>query len=287
MKLLVEPSGKNINYLSFCDGLILPLKDFSVQSKIYFSKEEIKEIIINNPTLEIFITINKNFLNEDIDQLKEALLYLDKLDIKGIFFYDIAVLQLKKELNLKVDLVWNQTHMVNNYETCNYYYKKGVNYALLGKEITLEEIKEIIKNSSITPMVEVISIPSVAFSKRKLITNYYKFLGKTPTSELKAKEKVSNQEYLLLEDSNGTSFFLNEIMNGTSIIKELFEMNTPYIVLREWAIDQKLFEEIVKDTYYYVKKDCIDEEYIEKYRQLGTTNFFFKKTIYRVKNNEK
>ena len=36
--------------------------------------------------------------------------------------------------------------MVNNYKTCNYYHSKGVKYALLGKEITLEEIIEIIKN---------------------------------------------------------------------------------------------------------------------------------------------
>ena len=74
------------------------------------------------------------------------LVQLDKMNITGVFFYDLAVLELKRELNLNIDLVWNQTHMVNNYKTCNYYYSKGVKYALLGKEITLDEILEIINN---------------------------------------------------------------------------------------------------------------------------------------------
>ena len=33
-----------------------------------------------------------------------------------------------KENNIKIDLVWHQTHMVTNYNTCNFYYDNGVNY---------------------------------------------------------------------------------------------------------------------------------------------------------------
>ena len=46
-----------------------------------------------NPTLEIFINLNKNFFNDEIENLKEVLLELDTLNIKGIFFYDLAILQ--------------------------------------------------------------------------------------------------------------------------------------------------------------------------------------------------
>ena len=166
MKLIVEPSTKNNLYENTVDGLILSLKDYSVGSIVSFSLDEIKKIV-KDTNIEIFININKNLMNEDIDSLYNILIELDKLTIKGIFFYDIALVKLKKELNLKTDLVWSQTHMVNNYRTCDYYYSKGVKYALLGKEITLEEIKEIVNKSKITSMVEVVSIPNVAFSKRK------------------------------------------------------------------------------------------------------------------------
>lgn len=283
MKLLVELQKQGITE---ADGLILALKDFSVQSPTTYTKEEIKKIIESNHDKEIFVSINKNIFNKEIEPLKEVLLYLDNLNINGIFFYDLALLQLKKELNLKTDLVWNQTYMVNNYKTCNYYYDKGVKYALLSKEITLEEILEIVTKSTITPMVEVLSMPSVAFSKRSLVTNYYNDLNKAPKQTITVEEKATSQKYEIIEDSNGTSFFLKSITNGTVVIKDLFDKKVPYIIMREYGIDSSLFKDIVKDTKEYIKGNCRDTAYLLKYQILGNdTNFFFKKTIYRVKKN--
>ena len=281
MKLLIEPINKNNLYEETVDGIILPLKDYAVESIISFSLAEIKDIV-KNSECEIFIKINKNLLNEDIEDLTNILKELDKLNIKDILFYDLAVLELKKELDLKVDLVWNQTHMVNNYRTCDYYYNHGVKYALLGKEITLDEIIEIINKSKITSMVEVVSKPSVAFSKRKLVTNYYKDLGKEVNNDIVVKEKVTDTNYEFIEDSNGTSIFLDKITNGTSVIKDLYEAKCEYIIFREYGIDN--FRELVIDTKKYIEDKCRDDKYISKYKKLGdSTNFFFKKTIYRVK----
>ncbi len=286
MKLLIEPSNKNNLYTKSADGLILSLENYAVQSPIYFSLEEIKQLRKDNKDIELFISINKNILNEDLDDLKNQLLELDKLSIQGIFFYDLALLRLKQELNLKTDLVWSQTHMVNNYKTCNYYHSKGVKYALLGKEITLEEILEIIKNTTITPMVEVLGLPSVAFSKRKLISNYYKDLNKEPKKVLDVVEKVTNSVYELTEDDNGTSFFLKDLVNGTGVIKDLYDAGLEYIIMRGYGIEEETFENILKDTKVYISNACSDDNYIVKYESLGTnTNFFFKKTIYMVKKN--
>ena len=281
MKLIIEPSTKDILYLDYVDGLILSLKDYSIGSNIYFELDEIKEIV-SKTDKEIFINMNNNIMNNEIEELKTILKELDKLNIKGIFFYDIAILQLKRELKLNVDLIWNQTHMVNNYKTCDYYYSKGVKYALLGKEITLEEILEIIHKSKITSMVEVVSIPNIAFSKRLLLTNYYKDLGKDIKYELDIEEKVTNDKYLVKEEDKGTSFFQEKIINGTSIIKELYDNNCEYIIMREFNIDD--FKELIIDTKEYIDNKCTDKEYINKYKKLGdNTNFFFKKTIYKVK----
>ena len=286
MKILIEQSTKNTDLSKYTDGLILSLKNYSSQSYLTYTFEEIEQIIKDNPDKEIFINLNKNFFNDEIESLKEILLKIDKLNVKGIFFYDLAILQLKKECNLKTDLIWSQTYMVNNYKTCNYYHSKGVKYALLSKEITLEEIKEIITKSKIEAMVETVSMPSVAFSKRKLLTNYYHNLNKEAKKNLVVTEKATNEEYQVLEDETGTNFFLNKITNATSIIKELYSCNCTYIILREYGIDHELFKELLIDTQKYIESKCQDEEYINKYESLNDfTNFFFKKTIYQVKKN--
>lgn len=286
MKILIEQSTKNTDLSKYTDGLILSLKNYSSQSYLTYTFEEIEQLIKDNPDKEIFINLNKNFFNDEIESLKEILLKIDKLNVKGIFFYDLAILQLKKECNLKTDLIWSQTYMVNNYKTCNYYHSKGVKYALLSKEITLEEIKEMITKSKIEAMVETVSMPSVAFSKRKLLTNYYHNLNKEAKKNLVVTEKATNEEYQVLEDETGTNFFLNKITNATSIIKELYSCNCPYIILREYGIDHDLFKELLIDTQKYIESKCQDEEYINKYKSLNDfTNFFFKKTIYQVKKN--
>lgn len=286
MKILIEQSTKNTDLSKYTDGLILSLKNYSSQSYLTYTFEEIEQIIKDNLDKEIFINLNKNFFNDEIESLKEILLKIDKLNVKGIFFYDLAILQLKKECNLKTDLIWSQTYMVNNYKTCNYYHSKGVKYALLSKEITLEEIKEIITKSKIEAIVETVSMPSVAFSKRKLLTNYYHNLNKEAKKNLVVTEKATNEEYQVLEDETGTNFFLNKITNATSIIKELYSCNCPYIILREYGIDHELFKELLIDTQKYIEGKCQDEEYINKYKSLNDfTNFFFKKTIYQVKKN--
>lgn len=283
MKLLVECSSKNDLYTDIVDGIILPLEGFSVESKCFFTLEEIKSIS-SNVKCEVFVKVNKNFMNEDIEGLKRVLLELDKCNISGIFFYDLAVLELKNELSLRVPLVWNQTHMVNNYKTCDYYYSKGVKYALLGKEITLEEIVEITTLSKISTMVEVVSKPSVAFSKRLLVTNYFKDLGKEGDSSLTIHERGTDQDYELFENNDGTSFFLDIITNGTGVISDLYKACVPYIIMREYGID--CFKELLVDTMEYIKGKCVDKSYIDKYKKLGnSTNFFFRKTIYKVKKN--
>lgn len=286
MKLIVEYSELNKEKLKAVDGIILALKDYAVSSKRVYSLEEIKEIR-KKTNKEIFIVINRNLFNKDIEPLKKILLEIDKIKIQGIMFYDLAILQLKRDLNLGVDLVWNQTHMVNNYMTCDYYFDKGVKYALLGKEITLEEIIAILKKSKITCMVEVISKACIAFSKRKLLTNYYHDLGKEGNNKLDILEKVSNVVYEVREERDGTSFYQKEVMNGTVVIRELFENNCQYIIFREDGLED-IFLELINDTKEYISNDCIDDSYLEKYNKLGNnTNFFFKKTIYRVKKNEK
>lgn len=281
MKVIIEPSVKEKLFLNIVDGVILPLMDYSVESTVSFSIDEIEKIC-KSTKKEVFVKINKNLLNDDIDTISNILKKLDDMSIKGVFFYDIAILELKRELGLQLDLVWNQTHMVHNYRTCDYYHSKGVKYALLGKELTLEEIIEIIEKSSITSMVEVVSKPSVAFSRRKLLTNYGKHMGIDVSSSLVVEEKVNHDSFYFLEDQNGTSIFLDKITNGTSVIQELYNHHCSYIIMREFGID--CFEELVTDTMTYIENECVDYGYVEKYKKLGdSTNFFFRKTIYKVK----
>ena len=290
MKILCDIETNDINsYIeNGADAFILYLKDYSVGTNTYFELDDIKKIVTKYDK-EFFISINKNMFNKDLNHLEEILISLSKLPIKGVIFYDMSILQIKRKNNLNINLVWNQEHMTTNYNTCNYYYDRGVKYSYLSSEIMLNEMIEIKENSNVIPLVLVVGRNFVAHSRRKLITNYYNDLKEAGKNKLEILEKISNDTYTIVENQNGSSFSLNKIMNGTSIIKELYENKFPYIILKESGIDKKTFLQLISDTKNYIKNNCKSSLYIEKYKNIlgDYTGFLFKKTIYKVKSNEK
>ena len=173
MKILVGLNNKNISdYLDYTNSFIIGLKDFSINYQEY-SVEEIEKILNDYPNIEVFVSINKNIFNSDLNLLEELLYKLNNLRIKGVFFYDLSILSIVKKNKLNIPLVWAAEHMTTNYNTCNYYYDKKVEYVYLSSEITKDEIIEIKEKSPIKLISFFFGYPDVSFSKRKLLTNYF------------------------------------------------------------------------------------------------------------------
>lgn len=278
MNTIIKINNKeNISYYSNnCSGFILGLKDYSTDY-IEYSIQEIEEIVNNYKDKEIFIAVNKNIFNSELDDLLEKLILLSKLNIKAVLFYDMSVLYLKNKYNIDIDLVWNQTHMVTNYNTCNYYYEKGVKYGFISGEITLDEILEINNKSNMKFMCLIVGHQVMSHSKRKLLTNFYKSIDK----EFDNVEKNvfdRDERYIVKEDKTGTTFKTGDIVNGIIYLDKLKELD--YVVIDEDFIDKKIILDLLI---------CIEKSDIDKSIELigNNTSFFNKKTIYKVKKGDK
>ena len=68
MDVIVKPSYNNID--SYVEKkvncFLLPIKDFSVESVNSFSIDEIKNIKNKYPNISLFVSINKNIMNDDL-----------------------------------------------------------------------------------------------------------------------------------------------------------------------------------------------------------------------------
>ncbi len=253
------------------------------------SLEEIREL---SQKYSLFISMNKNIFNEELADVKEKLIELAKLPIEGVLFYDLGILNLVKENQIPIDLVWHQTHMVTNYQTCNYYYEKGVKTAFLANEITLEEMLEIKKKSKIKCMVEVFGYPIMSHSRRKLLTNYMKSIGKEKEDRTYTLSEKENQ-YFLKETKDGASILLGKLINGTKPLFDLIRNQMDYLVLDMQEVDRKIGKQVL-DTYLHLFQniDKINsrerEEIMQKMNDLigDYTNFFYRKTIYKVKGDK-
>ncbi len=291
MDIIVKPEKDLEEYIKLgIKTFLLPLKDFSVEYSKYYSLDEIKKVREKYPKIELFISINKNIMNEEIDSLRDILIELDNLNIKGIFFYDSALIRLMKKLKLNISLVWAQTHMVTNYNSCNYYYDNGVEYALLSKELRLDEVKEIISKARTKSIIELITKPSIAFSKRHLVTNYYTNINEEVKDEVTINEKISDTDLIVKENKDGSTFIKNSILNGFTILDELMVTDLSYILIKEDYIDHDLFIKIITNLVYYLNNykemnTLEKEKFIKNQEELlgNDTGFFFRKMIYKVK----
>ena len=284
-KILTIPS--NINEInstkSLVDGFIIGIKEMCVNTNYCIDINELK-ILKEIKDKDIFISLNKNMHNKDLDVVRNILIELNDYNIKGVLYYDIGVLNIYKSLDLNYDLVWSQEHLTTNYNTINYWNSFGVNYTYLSSDITEEEIIEIIKNTKSKLMVNLFGYLPMFVSKRHIIKNYLEYFNLKDNSEINYIYK-EEKFYPIIDNNIGTQVYSNNILNG---IKTSLNINVDYIILNSFNIELDKFINVIK-MFKSVNEDNV-EEYNEKINGMFNnvdTGFLNTKTIYRVKKNEK
>lgn len=294
MKIIVEPV--NAVYLNSyikkgCDAFLFSIRNLSITTRTAIAVNDLKNIknIINNKA-EIYISIDKNMMNDDLNNLEKALIKIDQIGIDGIVFYDIAVLNIAKRLNIKTKLILGQNFLVNNFETINYYQTKGIDKIIIPSELTIDEINEIKEKISIPMIINIFGYQLMSFSKRKLLSNYFKNYKKTM---IKPNYLISDDhqlKYPIVEDKDGVKIYTTNILNGIMEVNKLKNSGTEYVILRENLIKHIDFMKVLEIYSEVIKNDVEDSWIRAKNLEIGKMfanlddGFFNKKTIFKVKS---
>lgn len=273
MKTLIIPSKKEQFKLN-CDGVIIGIKNLSVNMPSYFQLEDLKNI-----DKEIFVCLNKNMHNEDIKLLEETLIKLNNYNIKGVIFYDLAIPNLAKKLNLNYDLIWNQEHMTNNYYTINFWYEKNVKYTWVSNDITLREMKEIKQNTKAKLLITLFGYLPMFTSQRHLVKNYLKTFTLEDNSKVNYLAK-EGKIYPLTDDEMTVSY-TDFILDG---LAEKLLLDYDYIVLNSFLIPDDKFEKVLT-IFNNVNKTNIKESQLQLNKMFDNLGkgFFYNETVYKVK----
>ena len=246
-------------------GVIVGIKGFSHQV-VSLDINEIKELDIDN----LYIDLNNIIHEEKIESLREILTFLSSINIKGLFFEDIAVFNIVTNNNLHIPLIWNQAHFVTNYESINIWASLGVSGVKIANEITLDEIKEIAKNSAISLYYTAIGNLQVASSNREFLTNYFEYIDeKKEEDNYHILENISNQAFIIEEEDNNSYLYTKKIFNALGALNNI--ENIDYLII-DLVFKMEKIKELLGG------KEMNSEEF--------DTFFLYKKTIYKVKQNE-
>lgn len=176
---LLSPAG-DFERLKFAlrygaDAVYIGGKNYSLRANaINFTNEEIKEAtkFAHSLNKKVYVTVNIVLHDENIDGLKEYLLFLDSVNVDAIIVSDIYIMSLWKELNLKMELHVSTQASTLNKETALFYKELGASIVVLAREASEQDIKEIKDYTGLDLEAFIHGAMCTSISGRCIMSNY-------------------------------------------------------------------------------------------------------------------
>lgn len=147
---LLAPAGDferlKFAFLYGADAVYFGGQNYSLRANAKnFSNEEINDATKYAHSLnkKVYVTVNIVFHDENLDGLKDYLLYLNEINVDGIIASDIVVLKLIKDLKLNVKVILSTQASTLNSFTAQFYKSFGVDQIVLAREALTKDIKAI------------------------------------------------------------------------------------------------------------------------------------------------
>jgi len=263
---------------------------FSVRVLNRFNFKEINKIVFHckNFNIKTYISINKMIHEEDLKPLKLFLEKIEKIDINGIVISDLTVYALAKQLNLESKIIYQPGTMNTETYSIKYFEKHSIKGITLSREITLDEIKEILfYKTNLELSIIGHGYLDMFYSKRKLLTNYftYKNISKKDIIDnynYRLNEEIrKNDFYPILEDKYGTYIFRSHKLISWNEIEIIKSKITDFFIERIFMEDEEYFDSI---KLYNGNMDI--ESFLIKYNNYDL-GFYYKPTqMVKVVSNE-
>ncbi|MEG0329005.1 MAG: U32 family peptidase [Longicatena sp.] len=175
---LLAPAGDlerlKIAVLYGADAIYLGGKQFSLRSRASnFSIEDIAEGVkfASAHGAHIHVTLNILPHEEDLDGLKEYLIELERIGVTAIIAASPYIAMCAKRYAPKLEVHVSTQHSSTNSSAASYWKEKGLDRVVLGREVTLAEIKESAAHCDIPLEVFIHGGMCISYSGRCVLSN--------------------------------------------------------------------------------------------------------------------
>lgn len=177
---LLAPAGNlerlKIALLYGADAVYFGGRNYSLRANAKnLDIDEIKEACnyAHKINKKVYVTVNIVFHNEDIIGLKEYLFDLEKCGVDAIIVSDPLVINIVKENKIKIPIHISTQYSTVNYETVKFWKDMGVERVVLGRELSKDEIQEIIDKTGMDVEIFVHGAMCSSYSGRCVLSNYF------------------------------------------------------------------------------------------------------------------
>ncbi len=157
------------------DSVYIGGREFSLRSFAgNFTPEEMKEGIdfAHQKGKKVYVALNIIPHNQHLPNLNKYVKEISPLGPDGFIVSDPSVLEICKELAPEIPLHLSTQASVTNWQTINFWEKQGFSRAVLARELSLREIKEIGSRVSVGIECFVHGAMCISYSGRCLLSKY-------------------------------------------------------------------------------------------------------------------
>ena len=182
MKELLCPAGNfekmKAAILYGADAVYLASDMFGMRAAAdNFTLEELEEATkyAHERGVKIYVTVNTMPHTNEYERLKKYLLEYQRIGVDALIISDLGVFMLAREIIPDMEIHISTQASVVSAETANAWHKMGAKRVVLARELSLDEINEIRRNTPKTLELECFIHGSmcISYSGRCLLSNYY------------------------------------------------------------------------------------------------------------------
>ena len=277
---LLLPAG-DLNRLKFAfiygaDAVYIGGYNYSLRANANnFSLEEIAEGVEFAHSLgkKVYVTVNMIFHNEDLGNLDEYLLELDRIGIDSFIVSDFAVIETIKRLELKTRFFISTQKSITNLETVKFYKDLGAYRVVLARECSRDDIKYIKENIDTELEVFIHGAMCTSYSGRCVLSNYV---------TLRDSNRGGCSQVCRFTFDNDTSYdyaFSSKDLNMIDCLSDMMDLG-----IESYKIEGRM------KSLYYIATVCNAYRTIMDKKINGTLTdddiVYYKKVLNRVSNRE-
>jgi len=155
------------------DAVYLAGKQFGMRAYAgNFSDRELLSAVeyCHSRNVKIYVTVNIQAHNRDLDQLEDYLAFLAGSGIDAVIVSDLGIIKICREKFPALPLHISTQFSATNYQTCRFLTDLGAERIVLPRELSLEEIREIKAKTAVELEVFVHGAMCMAYSGRCMIS---------------------------------------------------------------------------------------------------------------------
>lgn len=277
--------------ISDYQSIVVAPESFSIANDHTFSNKQIEGLVrlSKQGDVKIYILCNKMMFDDELEDLKVHLEWIKKLEVDGIYFSDMAVFMLARELEIEHLLIYAPGMTVVNSMDVKEYLALGIAGLELANELTLEEKILIASNNPNKVGIVIGGYLLMSYSKRKVLTNYFNQIEKevnlNNNYDLRLIEKNRNGKMPVYEDLNGSYIYSEYIFHSFYYLKQLASTPFKYFRLDGIFLDQELIKDML-NAYEAILVGRNDDFYTyiaDKYPKLNFDDVFYTTKTSEVK----